>query len=148
MSTRRISRRSTCRPRRNLSDLRRYRSRPGHAVTAVQLKLDTEGFTYRKWGDLQRCKPGDWLVDSLGDVHTVDDVVFRRTYVALSEGRYRKVTPVWARRAPSAGSIVTKEGRSHYRAGDYLVYNEPDGADAYCMSAEKFDALYEQGEEP
>ena len=109
----------------------------------MQVKLGTSGFSYRKWGGEQRCKPGDWLVDSNGDVHTVDDAVFRRTYRLISPGRYRKVTPVWAERAEEAGSVATKEGRSHYEAGDYLVYNDEQRSDGYCMRADKFAALYE-----
>jgi len=41
---------------------RRYEKNPTSFVTAVQLDLDTDGFTYRKWGHGQRCKRGDWLV--------------------------------------------------------------------------------------
>lgn len=123
--------------------LRRYRKRADRFVTAVQLKLDTDGFDYRKWGGDQHCKAGDWLVDNEGDCYTVDGAVFARTYRALESGRYLKITPVWAERAKADGSVPTKEGRSHYRAGDYLVYNNEDGTDAYCISADKFDAMYE-----
>src|SRR5215831_2695516 len=42
---------------------RRYKKKPTAFVTAVQLDLDTEGFTYNKWGGKQVCKRGDWLVD-------------------------------------------------------------------------------------
>jgi len=41
---------------------RRYRKKPDQFVVAVQLALDTNGFTYKKWGAEQRCKRGDWLV--------------------------------------------------------------------------------------
>jgi hypothetical protein len=122
---------------------RRYRKRADRFVTAVQLKLDTDGFDYRKWGGDQHCKAGDWLVDNEGDCYSVDAAVFARTYRALEPGRYLKITPVWAERAAADGSVPTKEGRSHYRAGDYLVYNNEDGTDAYCISADKFDAMYE-----
>ena len=50
-------------------------------------------------------------------------------------------------RAGSAGSIKTKEGETHYLAGDYLVYNNPDHSDGYAVSAEKFDAIYELDED-
>lgn len=33
-----------------MSDLRRYRRRAEATVVAVKIDLDTEGFTYRKWG--------------------------------------------------------------------------------------------------
>jgi hypothetical protein len=125
---------------------RRYRARPDRFVCAVRLDLDTTGFWYRKWGGLQRCKRRDWLVDNDGDVYTVDARVFVRTYRRLRAGVYVKSTPVWAERASRAGSISTKEGRSAYKAGDYLVYNARNGRDGYCMSARKFRSLYRPDE--
>src|SRR5262249_14373697 len=50
----------------------RYLRKPSVVVAAVRLDLDTNGFTYRKWGAEQCCKRGDWLVDNDGDVYTVD----------------------------------------------------------------------------
>src|SRR5262249_14965503 len=50
---------------------RRYKKKPTAFVTAVQLDLDTEGFTYNKWGGKQVCKRGDWLVDNNGGKYTV-----------------------------------------------------------------------------
>ena len=108
----------------------------------MQLDLDTAGFWYRKWGARQRCKRGDWLVDNDGEVYTVDARVFARTYKRLRPGTYLKSTPVWAERAQRAGSIVTKEGRSRYKAGDYIVYNDRTGRDGYCMTARRFRSLY------
>jgi hypothetical protein len=125
-----------------MGERRRYRKKATLFVAAVRLSLDTEGFTYRKWGGVQQCKPGDWLVDNAGDVYTVDAEVFARTYREVSPGVYAKVTPVWAEVAPVGGVIQTKEGTSHYQAGDYLVYNEEDGTDGYCMSAQKFEEMY------
>ena len=122
--------------------LRRYRPRAGRFVIAVQLALDTKGFTYRKWGAEQRCKHGDWLVDNQGELYTVDKKVFARTYKRLRPGAYVKATPVWAEIADKDGSIRTKEGRSHYRRGDYLVYNDKSRRDGYCMSAVRFKAWY------
>lgn len=122
---------------------RRYRRRPGQNVVAVQLQLDTDGFVYRKWGAEQRCKPGDWLVDNNGDLYTVDAAAFARTYRPAGRGTYFKATPVWAEVAARDGFVQTKEGRSRYATGDYLVYNEESGGDAYCMSAAKFEAMYE-----
>lgn len=122
---------------------RRYRKKADRFVVAVQLDLDTDGFTYRKWGAEQRCKRGDWLVDNEGDIYSVDGEVFAKTYRRLGPGLYVKTTPVWAEVATEAGSVVTKEGRSHYRAGDYVVYNNEDGTDAYCMTAAKFESMYE-----
>lgn len=126
-----------------MTSRRRYRKRADLAVTAVRLDLDTAGFSYRKWGGEQRCKAGDWLVDNAGDVYTVDAEVFARTYRAVGPGRYVKSTPVWAEVATAAGSVVTKEGVSHHQAGDYLVANQSDGGDAYCIGRAKFEAMYE-----
>lgn len=125
---------------------RRYRKRANQFVVAVRLNLDTEGFTYAKWGATQHCKPGDWLVDNGGDIYTVDGTVFDATYRVLSPGLYVKTTPVWAEVATAPGRVATKEGASHYDAGDYLVSNNEDGSDAYCVTAAKFDAMYELDE--
>lgn len=112
-------------------------------MSAVRLDLDFDGLTYRKWGDTQRAAPGDWLVDNDGDVYTVNAETFTRTYKEVSPGRWVKIAPVWAERATEPGSVVTQEGRTHYEAGDWLVSNGEDGADAYAISAETFDRLYE-----
>ena len=121
---------------------RRYRKRPDAAVTAVRLALETDGFTYRKWGGEQRCKGGDWLVDDGGEVHTVDADSFARTYRQVSPGRYVKHVPVWAERTERAGSVATKEGVTRYEAGDYLVSNDPEGRDAYAVSRDRFESIY------
>ena len=121
----------------------RYRRRPDQYVVAVRLLLDTDGFTYRKWGGDQRCKRGDWLVDNDGEVYTVDAESFALTYRELRRGAYLKTAPVWAEVAAEDGSVATKEGRSAYRKGDYLVSNNEDGSDAYTVPAQKFEAMYE-----
>src|SRR5438128_1145931 len=107
---------------------RRYVRRPDSPVVAVRLALDTDGFVYRKWGGEQRAKAGDWLVDNDGDVYTVDAAVFARTYRPAHRrpGAYVKTTPVWAERAETAGFVTTKEGVTHYEAGDYMVSNSSD----------------------
>jgi hypothetical protein len=121
-----------------------YVKRDTEFVVAVQLDLDTPGFTYQKWGGTQTCKPADWLVNNGGDTYTVDRETFGRTYRATGPGTYVKVTPVWAEAAPGAGEVRTKEGSTHYEAGDYLVYNERDGADAYAVSKDAFERSYER----
>jgi len=123
--------------------LERFRRKPDQAVTAVRLALEFDGFSYVKWGDSQRAKPGDWLVDNGGDVYTVAADSFASTYRQISPGRWLKSAPVWAERAAQAGSVATKEGRTHYEAGDWLVSNGEDGSDSYAISADKFEALYE-----
>ncbi len=126
-----------------MKNRRLYYKRPEQAVTAVQLELDTTGFNYHKWGAEQCCKQGDWLVDNHGDIYTIDADTFAKTYREISPGRFVKTTPVWAEIADSDGSIKTKEGESHYRSGDFLVFNNEDGTDGYCVSAEKFLAMYQ-----
>jgi hypothetical protein len=124
------------------SNRRRYLRRPDHPVVAVRLALETDGLVYRKWGDEQHAKPGDWIVDNEGDIYTVDADVFAHTYRQTGPGTYVKTTPVWAEHAPQAGSVKTKEGVTHYEAGDYVVSNNSDGSDAYAMSAATFESLY------
>lgn len=122
---------------------RRYKKRITQSVVAVQLDLKTEGFSYTKWGAEQRCKKGDWLLNNQGDIYTVDQTTFEATYKQLSPGIYIKSASVWAVSADEAGRITTKEGETHYRAGDYLVYNDEAGSDGYAVSRDKFEAMYE-----
>ncbi len=129
-----------------MGNRRRYRKKADQFVVAVQLDLDTDGFIYRKWGAEQRCQQGDWVVDNNGDHYTVDGEVFARTYRKISPGTYVKTTPIWAEVASEPGKVITKEGASHYQAGDYLVSNNEDGTDAYCISAAKFESMYELDE--
>ncbi len=121
----------------------RYVKRESQFVVAVQLALETDGFTYRKWGGLQTCKPGDWLVHNDADTYTVDADTFARTYRATGPGTYVKVTPIWAAAAAADGDVRTKEGVTHYAAGDYLVYNEAQGGDAYAVGKAEFERMYE-----
>lgn len=121
-----------------------YVKRASQFVIAVQVDLETEGFTYKKWGSTQTCKQGDWLVHNQGDTYTVDRDTFARTYKQTGPGSYIKVTPVWAEVASGAGEVRTKEGATHHQAGDYLVYNEPHGGDAYAVSKEAFERMYER----
>ena len=76
-------------------------------------------------------------------LYTVDRTTFDRTYRQTGTGTYVKTTPVWAEVAREAGSVQTKEGTTHYGAGDYLVFNEEKGGDAYAVSAARFEAMYE-----
>ena len=122
---------------------RPYRKRPGLPVQAIQLTLISEAFHYEKWGHTQTCKPGDWIVNNNGDVYSVDAESFAHTYRPIGEGRYVKHSTIWAEPAVSDGVVATKEGETHYRAGDYLVFNEAGGQDAYAISREKFERLYE-----
>jgi hypothetical protein len=127
-----------------MSERLKYRKRHQQVVHAVRLDLDTDGFTYQKWGGTQRCKRGDWVVENGGEVYTVDADTFDRTYQHIRHGAYEKVAPVWAEQADSAGQVTTKEGTTTYEPGDYLVSNEEDGRDAYAVSRSRFEEMYER----
>lgn len=123
---------------------RRYLPRPSAPVIAVQLAFDMPAFTFEKWGATQTCKPGDWIVHKEGgDTYTVDQTSFAETYRQVGPGHYQKVTPVWAEAAAEDGEIHTKEGVTHYQAGDYLVSNDEAGRDCYAMRKATFEAAYE-----
>ena len=122
---------------------RKYVKKAGATVVAVQLDLDTDGFTYRKWGGLQKCKAGDWIVNNAGEVYTVDRESFALAYRAIAPGVYRKVAPVWAELADRDGEIRTKEGVTRYKAGAYVVFNDEEGQDGYAMEAKTFEEMYE-----
>jgi hypothetical protein len=123
--------------------LQKYKRRERTLITAVQLDLDTDGFTYQKWEGTQRCKRGDWLVNNHGDTYTIDADTFARTYRMVSPGLYEKNASVWAEQATQSGTIQTKEGTTAYSAGDYLVFNDPDRKDGYAIKESKFRDLYE-----
>ncbi|MFK7860380.1 MAG: hypothetical protein AB8B64_16295 [Granulosicoccus sp.] len=127
---------------------RYYRRKENTTVTAAQLDLDTLGFTYTKWGGEQRCRRGDWLINSEEDCYTVANLTFARTYREVSPGRYSKHTRVRATQAKSSGKITTHEGETAYSAGDYLIENDDDGADRYAISKQRFHELYELVDEP
>lgn len=129
-----------------MTTLIRYRKKNNNFVIAVQLNVETEGFRYHKWGTEQRCKPGDWIVNNNEDIYTVDKSVFEKTYKQVSPGIYAKITPIWAEIATQSGDINTIEGHSHYERGDYIVYNNENRTDGYCMTAAKFQSMYELDE--
>jgi len=121
-----------------------YKRRVETTVVAVRLNLDTPGFEYTKWGGTQHCKPGDWIVQNGDDTYTVDADVFARTYRSVAKGEYEKFSTVWAERAESAGTIATKEGRTKYQAGDYVVYNDQERKDGWAIARETFEKTYER----
>jgi hypothetical protein len=125
-----------------MSRRKEFLKKRAQLVSAVKLDLELRKFQYRKWGGIQRAKRGDWVVENDGDVYTVDSKVFGRTYEIVRHGIYRKHSSVWAEVAEQSGSIKTKEGASRYEQGDYIVYNNKNGKDGYCMSATKFRATY------
>lgn len=114
-------------------------------VQAIQLNLELEDgiLTYIKWGGKQQAKQGDWLVKNGDEVYSVDQLSFANTYQEFSLGSYVKIAPVWAKQVFTNGFIETKEGRSAYSLGSFVVANNEDGTDAYCMTAEKFESMYD-----
>jgi hypothetical protein len=50
---------------------------------------------------------------------------------------------VWAEVVATAGVVRTKEGSTSYEAGDYLVFNEPEGGDVYAVAKAVFERMYE-----
>lgn len=129
-----------------MNQRRRFRRKPDQFVVAVQLRLETDGFDFRKWGGIQHCKANDWIVDSDGEIYTVDADSFARTYREVRRGAFVRSAPIWAEQARAAGSIATKEGRTHYEKGDWLVSNEEDGNDAYAIGGDEFCRRYEPDE--
>ena len=121
----------------------KFKKNPKLTITAVQVNLDLEQpITYKKWGGVQTCKQGDWIVNGSGETYSIDKESFAKTYAEVSPGVYVKTGFVWAEAATEDGSVPTKEGHSAYAKGDFIVCNNEDGTDAYCMTAEKFNALY------
>ncbi len=127
-----------------MSDRTQYKKKPTETVVAIQLSLDTAGFKYQKWGGVQVCKEGDWLVNNDGDVYTIDQQTFADTYEEISKGIYFKSKMVWAETAEKAGQIQTKEGWTNYLAGDYLVFNDEAGEDGYAVSRARFETMYDR----
>ncbi len=121
----------------------RYKKNPEVTVIAVRLDLDTKGFTYRKWGSVQSCKAGDWLVNNQGDTYTIDAESFAATYREVRPGVFLKHSEILAEIAEHDGVIYTKEGETHYKRGDYLVFNQGQWDDGYAVSKEVFEAQYE-----
>lgn len=126
-----------------MTNRQRFRRKESTQVVAVQLSLQTDGLTYQKWGNRQRAKQGDWLVNNGGDTYTVDQQSFAQSYRQVSKGIFEKMSDVWALKAREAGVVSTKEGQTTYEAGDYLVSSDLAGKDIYAISAAKFHQLYE-----
>lgn len=120
-----------------------YRKKNNHQVTAIQLKLVTNGLRYEKWGASQTAKADDWLVENNGECYTVAADVFARTYQQVSAGRFVKVTVLQAYQASESGVLKTLEGSTRYQPGDYIVSNDPDNpADIYAVEKHRFEELY------
>jgi len=125
-----------------MTEQQRYHRREQTQVIAVRLDLETDGFTYRKWSAVQTCKPGDWLVLNGEDTYTIDAAIFARTYAPIRPGVYEKVATIYAEEAVEAGFVITKEGETHYAAGDFLVFENADREGGYAISRDRFAELY------
>jgi len=123
---------------------KKYRKRHKQSILAIQIKLDTPGFCYMKWGGEQKCHADDWLVNNNGDYYTISNDSFTKTYEEISPGHFAKTAPVWAYKASQAGTVKTTEGSTAYLAGDYLVANNPDGSDGYAVPRGDFENMYEE----
>ena len=125
------------------SGLEQYRPREAATVLALRLDLELQCFQYEKWGGKQQARRGDWVVDKDGDVYTVTDSNFSRTYRLVRPGLYRKDAPVWACLAPSDGVVPSEEGSTAYQEGDYVVFHLPEDDLGWAMRAEEFLRTYE-----
>ncbi len=126
-----------------MGKLTRYSRREQTNVTAIKIDMETDGFTYRKWGGEQIVRPGDWLVDNNGDVYTVDGEAFEATYTKVSQGIYTKTGHVWAREAESDGQVQSTSGFTQYHAGDMVVFRDEREIDGWAMSKADFATLYQ-----
>lgn len=128
--------------------LKRYRRRDDAIVAAVRIDLDTDGFTYRKWGGEQVVRPSDWLVDNGREVYPVDAGTFAETYAPIAPGQYRKTARVWARQAEAEGRVASTSGWTRYAAGDMVVFASAAQNDGWAVPCEDFLALYRPDEWP
>lgn len=134
--------------------LKKFYKTANAEVSAIQLAFKACELHYEKWGGQQHAKAGDWLIKQGDECYTVAADSFAKSYEQIEGNRYCKVAPVWAEVATEPGSLNTKEGSTHYQAGDYLVYNCEDKTDGYAISRKKFEQDYreesyrEEGVEP
>lgn len=124
-----------------------FRKKANRPVIAVQIDIDFDEIRYQKWGDTQRCKPGDWLVNNNNDTYTVNREYFRTHYKNISPGVYEKEGEIWAEVAPENGTIKTIEGSTAYIAGDYLVFDRQIGGTGYAIGKVDFERMYDKIDE-
>ena len=124
-----------------MSGMKKYRKRI--IIAAVQLDLETDGLDYQKWGGPQHAKAQDWIVNSSGEVYTIDAESFKATYERVGLGQYKKSAPTWAKQADEAGTVTTKEGVSQYEAGDWIASNDAEYKDTYTIAADVFETTFE-----
>lgn len=125
-----------------------YKRKKTPPITAIQLNFDVPKdqkvmFKYEKWGATQQCKPGDWLAKNGDEVYTIDAESFKKTYTKVEGDLYEKTVGVYATKAKEDGSINTKEGTTHYKTGDWIVYNDEGLTDGYAISDTKMRSMYD-----
>ena len=122
------------------------RRRPDQYVIAVQLDLDTAGFTFRKWGAEQRVQARRLARrQRRRRLHRRRGQSSRAptaSCAAAPTSRRRRCGPRRARRP--AASPRRRAARTTGRR--LLVSNDEDGSDAYAVDAAKFEAMYEPDE--
>jgi len=119
-------------------------------IVAVQLNLVLESFEFTKWGGKQTTKRDDWLVINDEDTYTVDNDYFRNFYKKIegSTGLYTQFEATkWAVKAEEADKVVTLEGTTAYKKGDYIVSERKEGGDYYAMDRTKFHKKYQKKDE-
>ena len=125
-----------------MSEHQKLVKRPDQAVHARRLDLDTDGFTYRKWGGQQRCKAGDWIVSSDGDTYTLDAKTFARNYRHLKDGAYLQ-PHAGLGRTGDRGRRGADEGRRHQVSGWRLSGLEPGRRRrGYAVAKAKFERTF------
>lgn len=109
-------------------------------VTGIQLRMP---ITYELWGDTQKAKAGDWLVEKGTDTYTIEEQEFSGSYSPVSGtiARYYKSEHIEAVEARVGGWVDTLEGRSCFEAGDFIACS-PTGK-TWCLKAKKLFDYYE-----
>jgi hypothetical protein len=111
-------------------------------VTAIQIDFDKVSFTYHKWGSDQKATSGDWIVNTNGDIFTVPREIFARSYKMIGHGQYLQTGDVWVRHTIEPGFLKTNNGKVNYKAGDYLVFNDPEGNHGIVVKPNIFTEFY------
>lgn len=111
-------------------------------VHAERLAANREWRTER--GDVLKSVSGDWWVTSPdGTERGVDASRFEALYAPVSDGGYRRVGSVQARRVPTGVSVPldTREGAAIARGGDWIVRDSV--SDTWAVPDQVFRASYE-----
>lgn len=109
-------------------------------ITAIQLRMP---ITYELWGGTQTGKVGDWLVEKGNDTYTIDGTEFATSYQKhlTKHATYFKAEHIEAYEVRCDGYIETLEGRSKFKAGDYLACS-PTGK-TWCLTAKTLAEYYD-----